>query len=59
MVVAYVPGLADDPFYITLQSGIMQGLADINAEVALDDVESGAFSADVQIPLIEADRRAQ
>lgn len=53
VVVAYVPSLADDPFYITLQSGIMQGFADVNANVAFMTWGPGHFSAEAQIPLVE------
>jgi ribose transport system substrate-binding protein len=53
IVVAFVPGLAGDPFYITLQSGILQGLADVNTEVQLVTRSPARFSADAQIPLLE------
>ena len=53
IVVAYVPGLANDPFYTTLQSGIMQGFADVSANVAFAVWSPDRFSAEVQIPLIE------
>jgi ribose transport system substrate-binding protein len=53
IIVAFVPGLADDPFYITLQSGIVQGFADVNAKVQLMTWSPTRFSADVQIPLLE------
>lgn len=53
VVMVYVPGLADDPFYITLQSGIMQGMADINADVAFMTWSPERFSPEAQIPLLE------
>lgn len=53
ITVAFVPGLADDPFYVTLQSGIVQGFADVDADVRLITRSAGHFSADAQIPLLE------
>lgn len=53
VVVAYVPGLAGHPFYISLQSGIMQGFADISAQVAFMTWSPAQFSAEAQIPLVE------
>jgi ribose transport system substrate-binding protein len=53
VVMAFVPGLADDPFYVTLQSGIMQGMADINADVAFMTWSPAQFSPQAQIPLLE------
>jgi ribose transport system substrate-binding protein len=53
VVMAFVPGLADDPFYITLQSGIMQGMADISADVAFMTWSPAQFSPEAQIPLLE------
>jgi ribose transport system substrate-binding protein len=53
LTVAYLPGPGSDPFYVTLQSGIMQGFADASADVELLTWNPGRFSADVQILLLE------
>lgn len=53
VTIAFVPGVTDDPFYATLQSGIMQGLADVNIDVQFITRSPGRFSADLQIPLLE------
>ncbi len=52
--IAYVPGLADDPFYITLQSGILQGLADVDADAHLITRSPERINAASQITLVEA-----
>ncbi len=54
VVVAFVPGVTGDPFYITLQSGMMQGFADLNAETALMTWNPAHVSPDEQIQLLES-----
>lgn len=50
--VAFVPGLGDDPFYLALQSGLLQGFADVDADVRLITRSPERFSPDIQIPLV-------
>ena len=53
IVVAYVPGVAGDPFYVTLQSGIMQGFEDGSAKVAFIALSPAQFSVEEQIARLE------
>jgi ribose transport system substrate-binding protein len=53
IVVAYVPGVAGDPFYVTLQSGIMQGFEDGNASVAFIALSPARFSVEEQVAQLE------
>jgi ribose transport system substrate-binding protein len=53
IVVAYVPGVAGDSFYVTLQSGIMQGFEDGSARVAFIALSPARFSVEEQIARLE------
>lgn len=53
VAIAFVTGVADDPFYITMQSGIVQAAADLNIDVQLVIEHPDKFAPEAQIPIIE------
>lgn len=50
--IAFVPGLAQDPFYITMESGILQAARDLQVPVTIR--RPASFSPAAQIPVLEA-----
>jgi len=53
ITLAFVAGVTDDPFYITVLSGLQQGIADVMAPVELITETPALFAPHEQIPLID------